>query len=132
MKLILKTLVTGAIGLPTVMWHGMGDHAESNAMRHIKKMILGRFQDEIFVVDNFYLLSSAFYVVAILFIVDNTDNDHVVSIKIGETASEDRQNGFRMPIWDQIDIACDIITSDPKLKDGYHGLGLSQGSQFLR
>ena len=78
------------------------------------------------------MLSSAFYVVAILFIVDNTDNDHVVSIKIGETASEDRQNGFRMPIWDQIDIACDIITSDPKLKDGYHGLGLSQGSQFLR
>ena len=42
MKLILKTLVTGAIGLPTVMWHGMGDHAESNAMHHIKKMILGK------------------------------------------------------------------------------------------
>ena len=45
MKLILKTLVTGAIGLPTVMWHGMGDHAESNAMHHIKKMILGKFFD---------------------------------------------------------------------------------------
>ena len=42
MKFILKTLVTGAIGLPTVMWHGMGDHAESNAMHHIKKMILGK------------------------------------------------------------------------------------------
>ena len=37
-----------------------------------------------------------------------------------------------MPVWDQIAIACDIITSDPNLKDGYHGLGLSQGSQFLR
>ena len=45
MKLILKTLVTGAIGLPTVMWHGMGDHAESNAMHHIKKMILGKSFD---------------------------------------------------------------------------------------
>ena len=66
------------------------------------------------------------------FILDNTDNDYVVSIKIGETASEDRQNGFRMPVWDQIAIACDIITNDPNLKDGYHGLGLSQGSQFLR
>ena len=45
MKLILKTLVTGSIGLPTVMWHGMGDHAESNAMHHIKKMILGKCFD---------------------------------------------------------------------------------------
>ena len=47
MKLILKTLITGAIGLPTVMWHGMGDHAESNAMHHIKKMILGKFLESL-------------------------------------------------------------------------------------
>ena len=47
MKLILKTLITGTIGLPTVMWHGMGDHAESNAMHHIKKMILGKFLESL-------------------------------------------------------------------------------------
>ena len=43
MKLVLKSLLTGTIGLPTVMWHGMGDHAESNAMRHIAHMIKGEF-----------------------------------------------------------------------------------------
>ena len=47
MKLILKTLITGTIGVPTVMWHGMGDHAESNAMHHIKKMILGKFLESL-------------------------------------------------------------------------------------
>ena len=47
MKLILKTLITGTIGVPTVMWHGMGDHTESNAMHHIKKMILGKFLESL-------------------------------------------------------------------------------------
>jgi len=49
-----------------------------------------------------------------------------------KAAEEDRRNGFLMPVYDQIAMACDIIKNDPMLKDGYHGLGFSQGSQFLR
>lgn len=45
---------------------------------------------------------------------------------------EDRSNGFWMPVFDQLAYACDIIKNDPNLQDGYHGLGFSQGSQFLR
>ena len=29
-------------------------------------------------------------------------------------------------------MACEIIANDPKLANGYHGLGFSQGGQFLR
>jgi palmitoyl-protein thioesterase len=32
---------------------------------------------------------------------------------------------------EKIKIACDKIKGDPKLKNGYHAMGLSQGSQFL-
>jgi len=37
-----------------------------------------------------------------------------------------------MPVFDQLAYVCDIIKNDPNLQDGYHGLGFSQGSQFLR
>ena len=37
-----------------------------------------------------------------------------------------------MSVDKQVEMACDIIKNDPKLANGYHGLGFSQGSQFLR
>ena len=37
-----------------------------------------------------------------------------------------------MPVYDQIEIACEQIRNDPNLQDGYHAVGFSQGSQFLR
>lgn len=56
---------------------------------------------------------------------------HVVSLMIGNTTEEDRLNGFFMNPNDQIEIACNIISSDPLLADGYNAIGISQGSQFL-
>jgi hypothetical protein len=32
---------------------------------------------------------------------------------------------------EKIQIACDKIKGDAKLKNGYHAMGISQGSQFL-
>ena len=32
-----------------------------------------------------------------------------------------------MPVYDQIEIACEQIRNDPNLQDGYHAVGFSQG-----
>ncbi|CAG9793971.1 unnamed protein product [Diatraea saccharalis] len=32
----------------------------------------------------------------------------------------------------QVEIACNQLAADPKLKDGFNAIGFSQGSQFLR
>ena len=36
-----------------------------------------------------------------------------------------------MPGYKQVDIVCQTLASDPKLKQGYNALGFSQGGQFL-
>ena len=95
----------------------MGDYGNSSGMNRMKNLVL-----------------------------DNTENDYVLSLVIGDSEwdilnetsirfladEEDRSNGFWMPVFDQLAYACDIIKNDPNLQDGYHGLGFSQGSQFLR
>lgn len=102
MKLLITNL-TVLNALPSVIWHGMGDTANSAGMRRMKQLII-----------------------------DHTDNDYVLSLQIGDTTQEDRRNGFLMPVFDQIQIACEQIRNDPNLQGGYHALGFSQGSQFLR
>ena len=62
----------------------------------------------------------------------NNGGQYVLSLMIGENGSEDASNGFRMPIWEQVEYACNIIKNDPELADGYNAVGFSQGSQFLR
>ena len=62
----------------------------------------------------------------------NTDNDYALSLILGDDPIDDRLNGFVKPVWEQISMACEIIANDPKLANGYHGLGFSQGGQFLR
>ncbi|CBY11072.1 unnamed protein product [Oikopleura dioica] len=62
----------------------------------------------------------------------NNGGQYVRSLMIGENGSEDASNGFRMPIWEQVEYACKIIKNDPELQDGYNAVGFSQGSQFLR
>lgn len=45
---------------------------------------------------------------------------------------QDTENGFLMNVNDQITNVCKQLKSDPKLQNGYHGMGFSQGGQFLR
>ena len=40
-------------------------------------------------------------------------------------------NGFFLSVNEQIDMACQMINNDPKLANGYHAIGFSQGGQFL-
>ncbi|KAL1129415.1 hypothetical protein AAG570_013942 [Ranatra chinensis] len=57
---------------------------------------------------------------------------YVKSLQIGNNFIEDTTNGFFMNANDQVKMACDLISSDPQLKDGYNAMGFSQGGQFLR
>ena len=60
-------------------------------------------------------------------------NVYVHSLMIGNNAEEDYKNSYFMSVDKQIEIACNLIKNDPCLhKKGYHAIGFSQGSQFLR
>jgi palmitoyl-protein thioesterase len=45
---------------------------------------------------------------------------------------KDTLNGFLMDSNEKVRLACLKISNDPLLKNGYHAIGFSQGSQFLR
>jgi len=57
---------------------------------------------------------------------------YVHSLMIGDNVVQDTENGFFMNINSQIELACQRIQEDPKLKDGYHAVGFSQGGLFFR
>uniref|UniRef100_A0A7S0NFJ3 Palmitoyl-protein thioesterase 1 n=1 Tax=Hanusia phi TaxID=3032 RepID=A0A7S0NFJ3_9CRYP len=57
---------------------------------------------------------------------------YVLSLMIGDNEAKDQYNGFFMPINEQLNFACTIISKDPKLAGGFHAIGFSQGGLFLR
>lgn len=56
---------------------------------------------------------------------------HIISIRIGNNVAEDVENGYFMHPDKQIDLACNMVASDPLLANGFNAIGFSQGSQFL-
>lgn len=104
MFLLAFLFASAAASTPVVLWHGMGDNCcNPMSMGSIQKLI----QEQI-------------------------SGVYVLSLRIGGSIVKDTENGFLMPVNDQIDLACKTIAEDPKLKDGYHAIGFSQGGQFLR
>ena len=51
---------------------------------------------------------------------------------VGNSPNEDTLNGFFMPVKKQIELVCKTIKDDPKLQNGFNGMGFSQGGQFMR
>ncbi|XP_034239982.1 palmitoyl-protein thioesterase 1-like [Thrips palmi] len=90
--------------VPIVLWHGMGDSC-------CNPLSLGTITS---------LLEA------------HIDNVYVKSLRIGESFVEDTVNGFFLDVNTQVEEACRLIADDDKLKNGYHAIGFSQGSQFLR
>lgn len=56
---------------------------------------------------------------------------YIVSLEIGSNVIEDVENGYFMHPDKQINLACEMIASDPKLSNGFNAIGFSQGAQFL-
>ena len=51
---------------------------------------------------------------------------YIHSIQIGSNMEEDIVNGFFKNANDQIDMACQMLTNDPKLSGGFNAMGFSQ------
>lgn len=56
---------------------------------------------------------------------------YIRSLRIGSSESEDISNTYLMHPNKQISIACDIVSSDQRLKSGFNAIGISQGGQFM-
>ncbi|KAK6194927.1 hypothetical protein SNE40_000457 [Patella caerulea] len=89
--------------LPVVIWHGIGDSCCGRNMGSIKSLIEEQVQ-----------------------------GIYVKSLEIGNSTTEDVNNGYLMNVNDQITMACKLISDDSKLQNGYNALGFSQGGQFMR
>lgn len=90
--------------VPIVLWHGMGDSC-------CNPMSIGGIQK---------------------FFESNIPNVHVLSLEIGTNELTDVENSFFLNVNEQISLACEKISADAALKDGYNAIGFSQGGQFLR
>ncbi|CAH0729913.1 unnamed protein product, partial [Brenthis ino] len=100
--LLLKYL--SAEPTPIVLWHGMGDTC-------CMAYSLGYFKT---------------------YLEKEIPGVYVQSLRIGNSTVEDLENGYFMFPNAQVDYVCEKLANDPKLKEGFNGIGFSQGSQFLR
>ncbi|XP_038656207.1 palmitoyl-protein thioesterase 1-like [Scyliorhinus canicula] len=88
---------------PVVIWHGMGDSCcEEFTLKFIK------------------------------LVEETVPGSYVLSLKIGKTVQEEIQNSYFMNVNYQVKLACNILSKDTKLQNGYNAMGFSQGGQFMR
>jgi len=98
------TIVEDEDVTPIVLWHGMGDCCcNPLSMGAISK-----------------------------YLEQKIPGVYVHSLMIGDNVVQDTENGFFMNINSQIELACQKIQADPKLQQGYHAVGFSQGGLFIR
>lgn len=89
---------------PIVLWHGMGDTCCS-------PISLGKI---------------------IKLLNQQLPTSYVTSLQLGSTTQKDFTSGYFGSVNEQVQNACNLISNNPKLTNGYHAIGFSQGSQFLR
>ncbi|XP_041069351.1 palmitoyl-protein thioesterase 1-like isoform X1 [Carcharodon carcharias] len=88
---------------PVVIWHGMGDSCcKGLTLKHIK------------------------------LVEETVPGCYVLSLKIGKNVTEEIGNSYIMNVNDQVEQACNILSKDKKLQNGYNAMGFSQGGQFMR
>ena len=63
---------------------------------------------------------------------DKIKGAYVVSLMIGANPADDSYNSYFLPVHRQLEMACEMVTSDPKLAAGFHAIGFSQGGLFVR
>lgn len=89
--------------LPVVFAHGMGDSCFNSGMQHI-----GDHTSE--------LLGGVY----------------VTCVPTGDTQSEDTTNGYFLNMDASVDVFASKIANDPKLANGFHAIGFSQGNNVIR
>ena len=88
--------------LPVVFAHGMGDSCFNGGMQHITD-----------------------HVSSLL-------NCYATCIPTGKTQSEDTSNGYFLNMDASVDVFSESIRADPKLANGFHAIGFSQGNNIIR
>lgn len=89
--------------LPVVFAHGMGDSCFNSGMGHI-----GDHTSE--------LLGGVY----------------VTCVPTADTQSKDTSNGFFLNMDKSVDVFASKIAKDPKLQNGFHAIGFSQGNNVIR
>ncbi|KAG7374140.1 palmitoyl protein thioesterase [Nitzschia inconspicua] len=89
--------------LPVVFAHGMGDSCFNNGMIDIGK-----------------------HTSSLL------DNVYVTCIPTGDTQAEDTTNGYFLSMDASVDVFAAKVAMDPKLTNGFHAIGFSQGNNVIR
>lgn len=92
-----------AKNLPVVFAHGMGDSCFNSGMDHI-----GEHTSQ--------LLGGVY----------------VTCVPTGDTQSEDTTNGYFLNMDASVDVFAAKIAKDPKLANGFHAIGFSQGNNVIR
>ncbi|CDW56622.1 Palm thioest domain containing protein [Trichuris trichiura] len=89
---------------PVVMWHGMGDTCcNPRSMNALKTAI----ENEI-------------------------PGVYVLSLSFGDTPAKDMEASYFGNVNEQVANVCRLLADDARFTKGYHAIGISQGSQFLR
>ncbi|KFD55703.1 hypothetical protein M513_03451 [Trichuris suis] len=89
---------------PVVMWHGMGDTCcNPRSMNALKTAI----EQEV-------------------------PGVYVLSLRFGDTPAKDMEASYFGNVNEQVANVCRILAEDAHFSKGYHAIGISQGSQFLR
>uniref|UniRef100_A0A0N5BBS9 Palmitoyl-protein thioesterase 1 n=1 Tax=Strongyloides papillosus TaxID=174720 RepID=A0A0N5BBS9_STREA len=92
------------VSTPVVMWHGMGDSCcNPLSMGRVKKLIQ-----------------------------EHLPGTYVHSLMLGSNIFTDTEHGFLGNMNDLVEEACRKIKADSYLRNGYNGLGFSQGGLFIR
>lgn len=60
------------------------------------------------------------------------DDAYVTCIPTGDTKTEDTKNGYFLNMDASVDIFAQKISQDPKLRNGFHAIGFSQGNNVIR
>ncbi|WBW71703.1 palmitoyl protein thioesterase/ dolichol pyrophosphate phosphatase fusion protein Pdf1 [Schizosaccharomyces osmophilus] len=87
---------------PVVIWHGLGDSYNSISLNRIVKRV------------------------------EEITGASVFVVHIGDSGFSDLKAGYIGNVQEQIDGVCTQLSTMKELKDGFHGIGVSQGGLFLR
>lgn len=89
--------------LPVVFAHGMGDSCFNSGMIHITQRASSLLGDV-----------------------------YATCIPTGKDQSEDTKNGYFLNMDASVDVFAAAVAEDPKLQNGFHAIGFSQGNNVIR
>lgn len=90
--------------LPILIWHSALEHCCGDEIKSYSDIIKSQLGDDIY----------------------------IKSVRIGNNPEQDRINSLTRHPFKQIDQVCREIRNDERFRNGYNGLGLSQGGLFMR